>query len=533
MPGAFRFDPLAAVLALLMAGHASAQQKVVKMPPPVNIIGVNASSPYISLDGKGLVFVSDLTEGKVPAVFYTSSTDEVNWVEPVMLTSNISSRMNYLRGFALSSDGKQLFTTSTKGGGAGGYDIYYSDKRGAFWSDPIPIGAAVNTRANEASPSVNADGTQLYFMRCERMDANTGSGCKLLLSTRRTATSQWTAPVELPPNINTGNSQTPRIMGDGETLIFSSDKLPGKGGMDLFLTRRQGDTWTTPVPLDFVNTPGNNQFVSATSTGRYLMTEVMGKASTEITQLLFPPEVKPRGVMKVEGRISGVTPPTAAYIALQDSDTRSKLNAARPEKDGSFVLYLKEGAKYTIYIDPEQDNYTFFAKDYDMTEGRINTMAKLDVSLKQLAPGDELVLNQVSFKPQSAELQESSQQQLDKVIRLMKGASSLKFSIDVELYGFQSDSVLSDPDLTEVVHDTIHFTVTRTMTDSTGLQVSETHDSTSVRTTYHNDRTVEQAIEVVNYLIGKGVPASGVMPISHVFVAVPGERKTLVKVIAR
>jgi len=524
---------LSTMMALLAASSASGQQKLVRMPAQINIASVNSSSPFISLNGKSLLFVSDYTEGRVPAVFYTTAPDEVNWKDPVMLPSTINSRLNYLRGFALSADGKQLFVTSTKGGGAGGYDIYYADQRGAFWSDLIPIGAAINSRGNEASPSLNTDGTQMFFMRCERMDANTGTGCKLLVSTRRTATSQWTEPTELPPHINTGNSQTPRIMGDGETLIFSSDKLPGKGGMDLFMTRRQGEQWSAPVPLDFVNTPGNNQFVSATFTGRYLMTEANGRSSTELVQLLFPAEAKPKGVMKIEGHVGGVTPPTAAYIALQDRDTRVKISTSRPDNEGSFVIYLKEGARYTINVDPEQANFTFYSKDYDLTEGKINTMAKLDVSLKKMTSGDELALNHVSFKPQSAELEDASKQQLDKLIRLMIGAPSLKFTVKVELFGFQRDSVSSDPELTEVAHDTIHYTVTTQLTDSTGVQVTQTRDSLLVKTTYHNDRTVEQAIEVVNYLVAQGVPASGLMPSSQVFAAVPGERRTLITVIAR
>src|SRR5688572_10986694 len=206
---------LVTILVLFASCHATAQQKVVKMPAPVNHPAINATAPFISFDGKALLFISDNTEGKVPAVFFTSSVDEVNWKDPVMLPKTVNNRLNYLRGFSLSPDGKQMFIASTKGGGAGGYDIYYSDQRGAFWSDPATIGVPVNSKANDASPTLTADGTQMYFMRCERMDANNASGCKILMSSRRSATGQWGEPVELPPNINTGNSQTPRIMSDG------------------------------------------------------------------------------------------------------------------------------------------------------------------------------------------------------------------------------------------------------------------------------------------------------------------------------
>lgn len=522
-----------AAVVVIFVAHAAAQQKVVRMPAPVNHPSINASSPFISLDGKSLLFISDNTDGNVPTVFYTSSADEINWKEPVKLPAMVNNRLNHLRGFGISPDGKQIFITSTKGGGVGGYDLYISDQRGAYWSDPVPFGIPVNSKANEASPSMTADGMQIYFMRCEKMDANSASGCKIFMSSRRTVTSQWTEPVELPANINTGNSQTPRIMGDGETLIFASDKLPGKGGMDLFVTRRDGDSWSAPVPLEFVNTPGNNQFISATSTGRYLMTEVMGKMATELVQLLFPTEVKPKGVMKIEGRIAGLTPPTAAYVSLVDSETNFKINTTRPDKDGNFILYLKEGGRYSINIDPEQDNFTFFSKDYDLTQGRVNTIDKLEAVLKAPMSGDEIEMPSVKFKQYSVELEESSRAQLDKVSRLIKGNPGKQFAVQVDFYGFQRDSVQSEPDLTEVVHDTIHYEVTTTVLDSAGVETSQTRDSIAVKTTYHNDRTVQQALQVVNYLIDQGASSTAVTPSSFVFEAIPEERKTVVKLIVR
>ena len=94
--------------------------------------------------------------------------------------------------------------------------------------------------------------------------------CKIL-RVKKKPNGQWDVPEELPASINTGNSQTPRIMADGETLVFASNKMAGgKGGMDLYLTRFTNNTWSNPVPLDFVNTDKDDQYVSAAGLGRYL-----------------------------------------------------------------------------------------------------------------------------------------------------------------------------------------------------------------------------------------------------------------------
>jgi hypothetical protein len=521
------------VIALLLESFACAccfgQQRIVKMPFPVNRPSVNNSSPFISLEGRSLLFLSDNTEDNFPTVFYTATADGANWKEPLLLSKSINSKLNYLRGFSLSADGKQMYISSTKGGGLGGYDLYVSNLMGAYWSEPVNVGQPINTKGNEACASMSTDGLQMYFMRCEKMDGQKAAGCKIWTATRRLLTSPWNAPVELPGIINSGNSQSPRIMGDGETLIFSSDKLPGKGGMDLFLSRRQGETWTQPVPLDFINTPGDNQFVSATSTGRYIMTEQAGKMETDLVELLFPPELKPKGVMKLEGTVSGLPTPGAAYVSLFDRDSDAKLGSARPDKQGVFSVYLKEGMRYSLSVDPEQDTYTFFTKVYDLTTGRVNTMDRVDAPLKVATPGVEIPLEEVTFKPRSAELEQSSKRQLGRVLRLMKSPAATHYGIEVSLYGYQRDSVQSSPELTEIRYDTAHYAVTTSVIDSAGVSTQSTRDSIVVKTSYHNDRTVQQALEIVNYLIEQGVPSGAMSPSSRVYDAVPEERKIVVK----
>ncbi len=62
----------------------------------------------------------------------------------------------------LSTNGKVLIFCSDKAGGFGGMDIYYSKLDGLTWSNPINLGAKVNSAANEVFPNLSKDGN-LYF----------------------------------------------------------------------------------------------------------------------------------------------------------------------------------------------------------------------------------------------------------------------------------------------------------------------------------------------------------------------------------
>lgn len=525
--------PLLSFTIALCSFSAWAQNKINRYAAPINHPSINVSAPYISLEGNSILFVSDNAEDNIPTVFWSIKTDGVNWKQPVMLPKTLNGRLNFLRGFSLSADGRQSYISTTKGGGLGGYDLYVADLKGTYWGEPMNVGQPVNSKENEACASVTTEGTTMYFMRCTKMDANTASGCRIMVATRRAVGDRWGTPVELPANINTGNSQAPRVMGDGESLIFSSDQMGGKGGMDLFISRRQGTNWGKPIPLDFVNTERNDQFVSANSLGRYLVMDVPEKTATQLVDVLFPSELKPKAVMKVEGRVQGPANPASPYVNLMDRATQSRLLTLRPTKDGAFVLYLVEGKVYSVVIDPEEDNFTFFSRDFDLTSEKISTLEKLDATLKPVAAGDAIELTGVTFKDHSAEMMESSKAELRKVARLINGSPSLKFNVEVNLYGYQKDSVQSNPDLTEIISDTLHFTVTKTLTDSTGAVTTLSTDSLAVKHTYHNDRTQNQALEVVNHLIEQGIPANRIMPASRLFQAVPEERKTKVRLIAR
>lgn len=515
------------------------QAKMRKLPSPINHPAINVSSPFVSMDGNSMILISDYAEDNVLTMNYAIK-DGVNWKEPVALPKVVNSKLNFLKGFAISADGKTLYLTNQKFGGIGGYDILISELKGTIWSEPMNPGTPLNSKLHDGCPSASVDGSALYFMRCEKMDMNKAENCKLMV-VKKKPTGQWEEPVELPAIINTGNSQTPRIMGDSETLIFSSNKFAGgKGGMDLYMTRLIGTQWSMPVALNFANTAGDDQYVSASSLGRYLLKDAPGPKRSEIIELLFPADVKPKGLMKVEGKMAGLENLSSAYVSVFNQKDQSRVYNGRPGKDGSFVVYLKEGGVYDLSIEPEQDNFTFYSKEFDVIGEKLSALEKINVTLKQVSTGDEIELPGISFKPYSKTIAPSATQELRRLVRLIKGNPSYKFNVDVTLIGLQQDSVQSNSDLTEIQADTTRIPVTYTIPNPTPADslsasmdsvITATRDSVVVKVTYHNNRTEQQSESIRNYLISQGV-ATGNLSVSFkaIVEALPENRKTVIKV---
>ena len=67
--------------------------------------------------------------------------------------------------------------------------------------------------------------------------------------------------IQLPFNNRDYNIMHPTISNDGTTLFFASDMPGGKGGMDIYFSKKSGGTWGTPVNLGSkVNTAGNDLY---------------------------------------------------------------------------------------------------------------------------------------------------------------------------------------------------------------------------------------------------------------------------------
>jgi hypothetical protein len=489
------------VLVAVLAAHGLfGQSRLRKMPANVNHSSINNSAPFIALDGNTIVYLADVAEDNALTLNQTNKSG-TNWTDPVILPRAVNNHLNYLYGFGLSPDGNILYISNAKSNGMGGYDIYACSRRGSSWAEPVNLLNPINSKLNDACPSPSADGMAFYFMRCETMTGTQADRCKLMVA-RKKPNGQWDEPTELPAFINTGNSQSPRIMGDGETLIFASNKLqPNKGGMDLYLTRFQNNSWTPPLALDFANTPGDDQFVSASSLGRYLLKHVPGTRVTELVELLFPAELRPKTTIKIEGQVSGPDQPGSAFVSIFDLRNNTKVFATNPNSAGQFVAYVKEGSVYDLSIEPALDNYTFYSRHFDLTKEKFSLLEKVSAKLKAAAAGDTIQLEGIGYRDLTADLDPLSAQELRRVKRLMDGNPRLNFTFELTLEPYLNDTLKISPDMTEIQRDTIRVPVSYAVDSVT----TATRDSLVVKVRYHNNRTTAQAQTLRDYFTKAGV----------------------------
>lgn len=123
----------------------------------------------------------------------------------------------------------------------------------------------LNTPYHEGPVDFNTAGDQIFFTRNNfnkgKLRKSTKGNILLKIYTAKKEGEDWGESVELPFNTEDFEECHPALFPDGRTLIFSSNRTGGFGGMDLYSSRLEGDTWGVPVNLGpEINTAGNELF---------------------------------------------------------------------------------------------------------------------------------------------------------------------------------------------------------------------------------------------------------------------------------
>lgn len=158
---------------------------------------------------------------------YESKKEGNTWSEPFLLPFN-NQECNTLHPVIGETDSILIFA-SDRPGGFGGMDLYRVVKTFDDWGIPENMGESINTGGNEVFPFFHPDGT-LYFA-----SDNHGSLGGLDMFMTRKDGENWTSPINLKPPFNTEMDDFGFIIDqDNRNGYFSSNRLNGKGGDDIY-----------------------------------------------------------------------------------------------------------------------------------------------------------------------------------------------------------------------------------------------------------------------------------------------------------
>ncbi|MBN1271820.1 MAG: PD40 domain-containing protein [Candidatus Aminicenantes bacterium] len=199
----------------------------------------------ISQDGKEIYFSRLVKEtDQAKNVIMVVKYQHEQWVGPE--TAPFSGKYNDTNP-SFSPDGRLYFSSNRpfeKGGKPKqDRDIWYLEKEGDRWSEPIHLEGPVNSNMNDDAVSVSSKGS-MYFYRKLKKDEGWG---EIFIS--HFIEGKWSKPTRLEAPINTESFESfPVVAPDENFLIFYRlDRLKGVGQYVCF--RQSDGTWKAPINM--------------------------------------------------------------------------------------------------------------------------------------------------------------------------------------------------------------------------------------------------------------------------------------------
>lgn len=198
---------------------------------PTNSVN-NAGSPSFYLDKSNnrleMYFAGSSPANEFDKDIFVAYYTKSGWSEPVPISENINTSKYESHPF-ISQDGKFLIFTSDRDSGAGETDLYISfrDEAGN-WSIANNLGGPINTQGREIAPFISSDGT-LYYSS-DGFSENTGLD---IIKAERISDNTWGHPVSLSNPINTADNEIGTAMHNYQMLL-SSNRAGGCGGYDIY-----------------------------------------------------------------------------------------------------------------------------------------------------------------------------------------------------------------------------------------------------------------------------------------------------------
>lgn len=360
------------------------------------------------------------------------------WTAPVSVSPNINSKFNE-GTCTISADGRQLIFTSCLGRrGFGNCDLFESRKIGEEWTAPMNLGPQINSPAWESQPSLSADGRVLYFVS----DRRGGQGSNDIYVSRKSDDGKWSKAKNLGKTVNTQYDEiSPFIHANDRALFFASTGRPGFGGYDIFLSERTDSVWSMPQNFGY---PINNHedqfslFISPDSEkGYYSHEEDDLNGISRIYEFFVPEEYRLKyKSSSVKGfvRDSRTHEPVEAKVELFNLETNEIVSLTYSDSvTGQYLMVLTQGADYALYVN--SPGYLFKSLNFDYELKYDPKPIVIDIDLDKASEGAVVVLNNIFFDVDKYDLKPKSTTELDKIARFLSENPHIK----VEISGHTDD----------------------------------------------------------------------------------------------
>lgn len=422
-------------------------------------LSANINSPYpemgplVSPDGKTLYFSrrgdpkDQGGKGDLEDIWY-SEWDETtqSWGEAKNIGGPLNNvGPNFIN--SISPDGNTALIGNSydkeDGTMSDGVSISHRTKDGG-WSFPERLTIEKDENINPRANFFMSNSQKILLMSVEHKKENVGS--RDLYVSFRSDDGSWTKPINLGKNVNTtATEEAPFLASDDRTLYFASDGWNGYGGTDIYVTRRQDDSWTnwsTPENLGpIVNSSHDESYLSIPASGEriYFTSAKDGKqGEDDIYVLQLAKSLKPSAVTMISGRVLNSKtnePIPGTKIFFENLATGAEVGIASSDpRNGAYQIVLPSQNRYGYLA--VKEGFISVNDNIDLTSQSEYQQITRDLYLTPIEVGESITIRNIFFDFNKSALRKESYLELNRLAKLLSSNPAMK----VEIAGY-ADSI--------------------------------------------------------------------------------------------
>lgn len=414
---------------------------------PVNLKAINTRFddyfPSITADGQMIsttVLVEEADYYKQEDLYWSRKRNG-SWQIARPLSAPMNTPQNE-GSQSFSADGRYMFFVAcNRKDGIGSCDIYYAMRMGDTWSPPLCIGAPVNSPYWESNPVLSPTGDELFFVSNRKPNIGGRDIWHCKVEIMDNGLLRFSNAENLGRPINTEKDDfAPFIHADNQTLYFASNGHYGLGRSDIFLSRRTENGWSEPENIGYpINTNGDEAgfVVNAAGTKAYFSSDKVENngQQLDIYEITLPQSARPQPMAFVVGRTYNAATGKSVDTHIEIFDTRTSTKIYESVSDrytGEFTGYLPPDGQYGI--NARRQGYLFYSGNIDATND------SLLIALQPAKAGSKIVLRNLFFAFNSAEIEAQSTKEVALLIDFMRQNQKIR----IEITG-HTDNVGTEP----------------------------------------------------------------------------------------
>ena len=390
-------------------------------------------------------------------VFTSEQAGDV-WKKAKLLDNKLDSKGNE-SVLTISPDGNKIYLYN---GDENGGDIMVSELKKGSWKSPKPISGKILSKGKETTITFSPDGTECFFV------SNYGSiGGMDIFYSKLNEKEKWTEPINMGAAINTIYDEEGVYWHPKEDkLYFSSQGHNSMGGFDVFVIERdENGMWSNPVNLGYpINTPNDDIFFKMDENNKqayYSSVRDNGFGGKDIYKVIFlgeekelklktedvflawnykpvedmfyhsPSELKVDTALFMVGIVTdskSAEPIELAKIEVIDLDESKVIATGLTDTSGYYQIKIPKKKDYGVEVTAK--DYLFFVTIANLSQKQVvDSKIQSNFQLDKIDVGAKMILNNIFFETNKATIKPESAAELERVAKLLKENPTIRLEI--------------------------------------------------------------------------------------------------------